>query len=272
MDAQFAAIFDANRTYTSSQKKDDLSRNPCDANPDESEMSGDTCFFTFSDVPLTKSEIIEASTEDDEIQHLQRSLRSKWKQNAVNKPYDSMRDEMSVSDDGVVMIGSRIVLPYVLRSKALVQAHSGHVGSEKMKNQLRAICYWPGMTAEIDAFVKQCDACVRFSRENKRAPLTTVADNSTEPWDVISVDFTGGSERLNGVILFTVIDHFSRFPFVYAVKQSSSSCVIKCLKHLFSTYGFSRILLSDNGTAFTSSEFNDFLSRCGFQHRYSSVY
>ena len=251
---------------------DDLSRNPCDAIPDDCEMSSDTCFFTFSDIPLTKSEIIKASLEDTEIQQLKKNIQFKWKQDTLSKPYDSMREEMSVSDDGVVMIGSRIVLPRVLRKKALAQAHSGHVGSEKMKNQLRAIFFWSRMTAEIEEYVKQCDACVRFSRENKRAPLTTVADNSTASWDVISVDFTGGSERLNGVILFTVIDHYSRFPFVYAVKQSSARCVIQCLKHLFSTYGFPHTLVSDNGTAFTRAEFNVFLSRCGVQHRYASVY
>ena len=179
---------------------------------------------------------------------------------------------MSVSDEGIVMVGTRIVLPKVLRKKALTQAHSGHVGSEKMKNQLRAIFYWFGMTAEIEEFVRNCDACVCFSRENKRAPLTTVADKTFAPWEVISVDFTGGSDRVQGKILFTAIDHFSRFPFVYVVKQSSSRCVIQCLKHLFSTYGFPRTLLSDNGTAFTSSELNDFLSRCGVKHRYASVY
>ena len=252
---------------------DDLSRNPCDAIPDDCEMSSETCFFTFSDIPLSKAEIIKASREDDEIRLLHDSILCKWKkQNTLSNPYNSMRDEMSVSDDGVVMIGTRIVLPKILRKKALAQAHSGHVGSEKMKNQLRAIFFWAGMTVEIEEFVKQCDACVRFSRENKRAPLTAVADSSNAPWDVISVDFTGGSERLHGVILFTVIDHFSRFPFVYEVKQSSAKSVIQCLKHLFSTYGFPNTLVSDNGTAFTSAELNNFLSRCSVKHRYASVY
>jgi len=141
-----------------------------------------------------------------------------------------------------------------------------------MKDQLRAIFYWSGMTVDIDDFVKKCDACIKFSRGSTRAPLTTVADESTEPWDVISVDFTGGSQRVQGKILFTVIDHYSRFPFVHVVPQSSATTVIQCLKHLFSTYGFPRVLISDNGTAFTCTEFNDFLVRCGVKHKYSSVY
>ena len=68
-----------------------------------------------------------------------------------------------LSDDGVVMIGSRIVLPRMLRRKTLTQAYSRHVGSEKMKIQLRAIFFWSRMTAEIEEFVKQCDASCMFS-------------------------------------------------------------------------------------------------------------
>ena len=135
-----------------------------------------------------------------------------------------------------------------------MQAHAGHVGSEKMKDQLCVIFYWSRMTADIDEFVKKCDSCIKFSRGSTRAPLTAVADSSARSWDVISVDFTGGSERLQGKILFTVIDHFSRFPFVYVVKQSSAYCVIQCLKHLFSTYGFPKVPISDKGTDFTSTE------------------
>ena len=41
---------------------------------------------------------------------------------------------------------------------------------------------------------------------------------------------------------------------------------------MFSIFGFPRCLISDNGTAFTSKEFCDFMYKCGIHHKRSSHY
>lgn len=251
---------------------DSLSRSPSDGEIYPVESCDETCCFaTFSD-PLSKDDVRTASLTDPEISSLRESIQKGWKRNSICRNYQAKRFEMSISNDGIVYQGSRIVLPQSLRRRAISQAHSGHVGTDKMKSQLRSLFYWSGMTRDIDNFVKQCDTCVRFSRCNRRSPLTTVADTAKNPWEVLSLDFTGPSDRVQGRVLFTVVDHYSRFPFAFVVKQSSASCIVHCLKYLFAVFGLPKVCVSDNGTAFTSNEFSDFLSMCGITHEFSSVY
>lgn len=66
-----------------------------------------------------------------------------------------------------------------VKKESSYKTHSGHVDSEKMKNQFLAIFFWTGMTAEIE----ECDIClcVRFSRQTKRGLLITAADKSAAP-------------------------------------------------------------------------------------------
>ena len=48
-----------------------------------------------------------------------------------------MKDEISVSPDGIIMRGVRIFIPKTLRRKALTLAHESHQGIEKTKAQVR---------------------------------------------------------------------------------------------------------------------------------------
>ena len=99
----------------------------------------------------------------------------------------------------------------------LQQAHSGHQGSVKMKYLLRAYCIWPGMGKDIDEFINNCGACLRFRRDKITNPFQPVADEVPSPWHTIGLDFTGPSSRLKSNTLFTVIDNHSRFPFAIPI-------------------------------------------------------
>ena len=54
--------------------------------------------------------------------------------------------------------------------------------------------------------------------------------------------------------------------------RSASRATIQCLKTLFAQFGLPDILVSDNGTSFTSSEFQEFLANNSIKHWKSSPY
>ena len=56
-------------------------------------------------------------------------------------------------------------------------------------------------------------------------------------WEVIDIDFTGPSEKLNGNILLTIIDHASRFPLTIKLKSTDAANTIQSLSNLFSIFG-----------------------------------
>ena len=68
------------------------------------------------------------------------------------------------------------------------------------------------------------------------------------------------------------MDEFSRFPFAYAVKDTSAETTIQCLRALFSIFGMPDFIHSDRGPAFISSYYQNFLHRHGVSTSYSSAY
>eukprot|EP00733_Pompholyxophrys_punicea_P000788 Pompholyxophrys_punicea_v1_NODE_288_length_2379_cov_34.988812.p1 type:complete len:196 gc:universal NODE_288_length_2379_cov_34.988812:645-58(-) len=53
---------------------------------------------------------------------------------------------------------------------------------------------------------------------------------------------------------------------------TTASNTIKVLRGMFSTFGFPRRIVSDNGPQFTSSEFKGFLQSIGARHTFSAPY
>ena len=59
---------------------------------------------------------------------------------------------------------------------------------------------------------------------------------------------------------------------VVTVPSTSSQVTIKTLKPMFSCHGLPELIVSDNGTAFTSSEFQEFTKRNGIRHLTTAPY
>ena len=61
--------------------------------------------------------------------------------------------------DGLLMCGSRIIIPTVARKRTLETIHEGHQGEVKCTLKAKSAVYWPGMYKEITEMVQKCDSC-----------------------------------------------------------------------------------------------------------------
>ena len=75
-----------------------------------------------------------------------------------------------------------------------------------------------------------------------------------------------------GKMLLIIVDSHSKWIEVFIVPSTSTSDTIKKLRVAFSTHGLPETLVSDNGTAYTSSEFQEFMKRNGVQHITTAPY
>eukprot|EP00731_Ephydatia_muelleri_P017482 Em0010g580a len=91
----------------------------------------------------------------------------------------------------------------------------------------------------------------------------------TKRWSRIHVDFCG---PFLGKIIFVLVDAHSKWLEAAVVSSTSSQQAIRVLRQVFSCHGLSEVLVSDNGTAFTSTEFQTFVQRNGFRHIRSAPY
>ena len=88
----------------------------------------------------------------------------------------------------------------------------------------------------------------------------------TKPWEICATDLF----ELDKETYIVIADYFSKFFEVKKNSISSSKTVINILKENFSRYEIPVILKSDNGIAYSSSEFRDFSNSYEFEHITSS--
>eukprot|EP00731_Ephydatia_muelleri_P000767 Em0001g767a len=75
-----------------------------------------------------------------------------------------------------------------------------------------------------------------------------------------------------GKMFMVVVDAHSKWLDVAVVTTPSSQQAIKILRNLFATHGLPEMVVSDNGSAFTSAEFQTFVKRNGIRHVRSAPY
>ena len=73
-------------------------------------------------------------------------------------------------------------------------------------------------------------------------------------------------------MLFVVVDAHSKWLDVAVVSSVTSSVTIEKLRSMFATHGIPEIVVSDNGSVFTSDEFETFMTFNGIRHIKSAPY
>ena len=69
-----------------------------------------------------------------------------------------------------------------------------------------------------------------------------------------------------------IVDAHSKWLEASIVSSPSAKQAIRVLRHVFSTHGLPEVLVSDNGSAFTSAQFQTFVKLNGFRHVESAPY
>ena len=69
-----------------------------------------------------------------------------------------------------------------------------------------------------------------------------------------------------------VVDAHSKWMGVKPVSSATSTATVEHLRSMFSIHGLPEMLITDNGSVFTSAEFKEFLNRNGIQHITSAPY
>ncbi|XP_037828650.1 uncharacterized protein K02A2.6-like [Lucilia sericata] len=67
-------------------------------------------------------------------------------------------------------------------------------------------------------------------------------------------------------------DSFSKWPQIYQIKSISSNSIINCMRDFTSLFGNPELIVSDNGTQFSSSMFSKFCQENGILHKFTASY
>lgn len=202
---------------------------------------------------VSLEEIIRCSREDQEIMKVKEGIYgNKWDDGVKN--YRLFENELCFYE-GLLLRGTKIVIPNKLRNQVLMAAHEGHPGIVLMKSRLRSKVWWPRYDKDAETLVKSCRGCTLVSGPNPPNPLKR-RELPHEPWVDIAIDLMGPLP--SGDFILVAIDYFSRYKEIKITKKISSADVIKILKEIFSRLGNPKTVTADNGKQFSSEEFKHF--------------
>ena len=80
----------------------------------------------------------------------------------------------------------------------------------------------------------------------------------THPWARLHLDFAG---PFLGQMFLILIDAYSRWIEAYKTASAMSTVVMQELRTTFTRFGLPETIVTDNGTCFISSEFEEFLQK-----------
>ncbi len=129
--------------------------------------------------------------------------------------------------------------------------HDSHPGMVRMKGIARSHVWWPKMDQALEERAKSCKTC----QEQRKTPATAALhpwEWPSYPWSRIHIDYAG---PFMGKMFPIIIDAHSKWLDVHCVNTATAETTITKLRSTFATHGLLEIIVSDNGTVFTSHEF-----------------
>ena len=215
---------------------------------------------------ISMDSIIEETGKDQLLKELAASIRKGRipKEEPFSQFY-KCRDQLTVSDAGLVLKGDKIVLPAALQSKAIEKAHQGgHPGMTGLKRRIRMHFWFSGMDTMIESKVQECSGCQLFT--NKTTKAQTHAQRCPDKvWEEVNIDLFGPTPNRKHVLVTQ--DNLSRFPTAATVQSTAAKPVIEALAKIYNDYGNPESHRTDNGPPFNSQAFKDFSDSRNIEHK-----
>ncbi|XP_065318403.1 uncharacterized protein LOC135926443 [Gordionus sp. m RMFG-2023] len=103
--------------------------------------------------------------------------------------------------------------------------------------------------------------------KNTQPSLTSSQEKSL--WHQVHIDNAGPYQNHYWLV---VIDASSHWPEIVPMTSTTTESTIKILRNIFARFGFTKIIVSDNGPQFSSKDFNNFHKKNGIQLVHGSPY
>ena len=145
----------------------------------------------------------------------------------------TMSESMHMYFKGTIKVGDedREIDAYQLLGK-VHNSTVGHVGMQETRERLiRRGLHWPGMNADVSAFVKACPGCQKASEKHFHTQVNPFSIFSTSPMEQVAVDTLGPLPRdeQGNLYVIVVIDTFTRYIELYKAHDTSAKSAAKII-------------------------------------------
>lgn len=151
----------------------------------------------------------------------------------------------------------------------------GHHGYSKTLEKIQEQYWFPKLRKFVKKYVAACLECA-YNKDNatkqKSGHLYPI-EKVKVPFHTIHLDHLGPFIRSkdNNTHILTVVDGFTKYVFIRAVKDLKTKNTVKVLEKIFYDFGVPARIVSDRGTSFTSAAFKSFCDSNGVKHILNAV-
>jgi transposase InsO family protein len=176
-------------------------------------------------------------------------------------------------------IKHQFLVPRALVKRVIRENHdpvyAAHPGMKRTCELLALNVWWPGMRKSIEDYVNECDSCQRRKGSHEyKGPSRRPRKSSS----FIRSHFDGhyrtiSSDPEKEKCLLTFIDHFSKYAEIFPIEdQSALTWARVYASQIITRHGSGSKLITDQGSAFMSSFFNETCKILGIQRSRTSSY
>lgn len=169
-----------------------------------------------------------------------------------------------------------LCVPFEMETHVIRLIHEkiGHLAKDKCYDQISLHYWFPSMHRKIQDYIQNCIRCIIHNppRHINERTLHSIPKEPV-PFDTVHIDHFGPLPNVlnKNKHILVIIDSFTKYVKLYPVNTTSTKEVCSALEKYFSYYSRPRRLVSDRGTAFTSSDFANYLSDQNILHVKNAV-
>jgi len=150
---------------------------------------------------------------------------------------------------------------------------SGQLTGQKI---LRAGYFWPTLFKDAHDYVKRCDACQRYARNDLRMEMPLHVSLPLVPFEKWGIDYVGevhphSSKGMAYIVVAT--EYLTKWAEAKAVKTDTAAHAATFMyENIISRFGCPKILVSDRGTHFLNSLIREMTDKFQIDHRKTTPY
>ena len=223
---------------------------------------------------LSRTKLVENISISFSLNDIPRDNLSALQESDLSLKISSIPSDQKSNETGVWRdyLG-RLFVPIEFRENLIKNVHeASHSGINSTLKQLKLSYIWPKINKHVKNYVSSCDKCQR-SKIIKHCKPPIKSFGNFSKFEAIHIDFVGPlPSNNNKKYLFTVFDRCTRLFHAFPVSNCSSESACACLREWFSLFGVPKIIISDQGTHFESTLFNNLLNKLNIRRNRTTPY
>lgn len=183
--------------------------------------------------------------------------------------------------EGVDLIGDsrgsfRIYVSPGCRTKVFQLVHAvGHPGIRQSKANITRSFLWPDMDRTVRAYVQACVSCQKTKTlVHDKRPLQHFPQPEAR-FEHLHMDIVGPLPPAKGNLKYwlTIVDRFSRYPTAIPLRAATTKAILAAFVDKWvAHFGLPMIVTTDQGSAFMSGLFRNFLQDHGIKWQPTTAY